>query len=69
VLRIDADGIEPAGEDFTLWSFEPRPLLGEGAVETLRKPQGARSGLAAIVGEWPGDESDEEVRRSLEALG
>jgi hypothetical protein len=68
VLRIDADRIEPAGEDFTLWSFEPRPALGEGAVEALRRLQGARSGLARIIGKWPGDESDEEVRRSLEAL-
>jgi hypothetical protein len=34
----------------------------------LRKPQGPRSGLAAIVGQWPGDETDEQVRAALAEL-
>jgi len=68
VLRIEADYIEPAGEDFSLWSHEPKPVLGGASAEALRKPQGPRSGLAAIIGTWPGDETDEMVSAALEEL-
>jgi hypothetical protein len=31
-------------------------------------PQGPRSGINAIFGRWPGDESDEEIMEALERL-
>ncbi len=34
----------------------------------FRKPQGPKSGLAAIIGKWPGDETDEEVDAALREL-
>lgn len=34
----------------------------------LRQPQGPDSGLNAIIGRWPGDESDEEILALLEEL-
>lgn len=68
VLRLDADQIEPAGENFSLWSREPRPLSGPLDVRELRQPQGPRSGINAIIGRWPSDESDEEVAAALEDL-
>ena len=68
VLRLEADHIEPAGEDFSLWSIEPKPLHQPTDERTLRKPQGPRSGLNAIIGQWPGDETDEEIFRALEEL-
>jgi len=68
VLRVEADHIEPAGDDFSLWSHEPKPLNQPLDERTLRKPQGPRSGLKAIIGQWPGDESDEEVARALREL-
>lgn len=68
VLRIEADHIEPGSDDFSLWSHEPRPALGETRAASLRKAQGSRSGLAAIVGAWPGDESDETVAAALKEL-
>jgi hypothetical protein len=67
VLRLEADQIEPAGSDFSLWSTEPRPLWG-GPTESLRQPQGPRTGVNAIIGQWPGDESDEEIAAALEDL-
>jgi len=67
VLRLQADHIEPAGDDLSLWSVEPRPLWGA-AEPSLRQPQGPRSGLNAIIGRWPGDESEAEITAALEAL-
>lgn len=67
LLRVEADHLEPAGDDFSFWSVEPRPLWG--ALEpSLRQPQGPRSGINSIIGQWPGDESDEEVARALKEL-
>jgi hypothetical protein len=68
VLRIEADHIEPAAEDFSLWSHEPRPALGERTPADLKRPQGLRSGLGAIIGAWPGDETDETVAAALREL-
>lgn len=67
VLRLEADHIEPAGDNFSFWSVEPRPLWGA-AEPSLRQPQGPRSGINAIIGQWPGDESDEEIARALRDL-
>jgi len=68
VLRLEADHIEPAGEDFSLWSTEPAALDQPVDERTLRKPQGPRSGLNAIMGRWPGNETDDEIFRALEEL-
>ncbi len=68
VLRLEADHIEPAGEDFSLWSTEPKALNQPLSEQTLRVPQGPRSGLNSVMGKWPGDESDEEIFRILEDL-
>jgi hypothetical protein len=35
---------------------------------TLRQPQGSRSGVAAIFGQLPGDESDDEIIEALDLL-
>jgi hypothetical protein len=63
VLRIEADGIEPATGDVSIWSRVPRPER-----RTLRRPQGPRSGINAVIGRWPGDETEEEILSVLEKL-
>lgn len=68
VLRLEADHIEPAGEDFSFWSTEPEPIDQTLDDAALRKPQGPRSGINAIIGRWPGDETDDEILRALEDL-
>jgi hypothetical protein len=67
VLRLEADRIEAAGADFSSWSSVPRPLWG-GAAPSLRHPQGPRTGVNAIIGQWPGTETDEEIAQALEEL-
>jgi hypothetical protein len=69
VLRIEADSLHSATErDTTMWSLLPVPsgLLVPPA--ELRVAQGPRSGVNAIIGKWPGDESDDDILAELERL-
>lgn len=69
LARIDADRIEPATErDLELWAAAPEPLGAPLDVRSLSRPQGPRSGINAIIGKWPGDETDEEIRLALESM-
>lgn len=68
VLRLEAERIEPAGDDFSAWSREPVALFGKSDQASLRVPQGPRSGVNAIFGQWPGEETDEEILRALEEV-
>lgn len=43
-------------------------LVGKLDLEALRVPQGPDSGINAIIGKWPGDESDEQILALLEEL-
>ncbi|HEX4498360.1 MAG TPA: hypothetical protein VIE43_21970 [Thermoanaerobaculia bacterium] len=45
-----------------------RPLVGRMDLKALHVPQGPDSGINAIIGKWPGDESDEEIFALLEEL-
>ena len=68
LLRIDAEIVKPGDAKARIFSRMPTPSHGRLNVSELRRPQGPRSGMAAIMGRWPGDESDEENRsRSPEA--
>jgi hypothetical protein len=68
ILRIEADHIEPAKGDVSIWSVEPKPLDTDIDSRMLRKPQDEHSGMNAIFGQWPGDETDDEVLAALEAI-
>src|SRR5690606_37676285 len=67
--RVDAERLSPGSErDLELWSSLPRPLLPSMDSRELHRPQGPRSGLNALIGQWPGDETDEEIFALLEEL-
>jgi len=68
LLRIDAESISLTTAESSLWSRVPTPTGKTLDVASLRKPQGPRSGVAAIIGQWPGQESDEEIREMLEEI-
>jgi hypothetical protein len=69
VQRIEAERIEDAGDrDLALFSFAPMPLARPLSAPDVRKPQGPRSGLNAIFGRWPGEETDEEIRAVLDEI-
>lgn len=65
VLRIEADAIEQADTTSSVWSHTPKPIFHQLEERELRVEQGPRSGLNAIVGKWPGDETDEEIAEAL----
>ena len=69
VLRLEADAFDEADERATLWQKVPKPLFTAIAESgKYRVPQGPRSGIAAIIGKWPGDEDDEEIAAALEHI-
>lgn len=68
VLRVEAERIEAAPGDVAVWSTMPRPIGAGIEPARLRAPQAARSGVAAILGQWPGDETEEQIRAALEDL-
>jgi hypothetical protein len=68
LLRVEADAIEPAGAEASIWARAPLPLLGGMDTPALRQPQGLRSGVNAIVGRWPGEETEEEIAAALREL-
>jgi len=69
VLRIDAEDIRPAQkEDIAFWSRLPSPQLPEADLTIFRYPQGPRSGVAAVLGHWPGNETDEEINAWLREI-
>lgn len=68
VLRLEATAIEAANGDVRVWAEMPRPLFAAMDAAQLRAPQGPRSGINAIIGHWPGEETDDVVRQALERL-
>jgi len=69
VLRVEGEHIVPATQpELELWSEEPEPIEAELDVKALHKPQGPRSGINAIFGKWPGDETDEEFEDILKEM-
>ena len=68
LLRVDANRVVLAGDEPRLWSRTPDGPSARLEAARLKKPQGPRSGLAAIIGRWPGDETDEEISAELDAV-
>jgi hypothetical protein len=68
LLRVDAETVALGEHESDLWSRVPQPASARIDTNKLRKPQGPRSGMAAIMGRWPGDETDEQIQAALEQL-
>ena len=70
LLRVDVQRVEEATpRDAALFSTEPRPLEYQDDLNGVSRPRPPRRrGLDAIIGQWPGDESDEELERMLHEM-
>lgn len=68
LLRIDAEAVRPGENEPAIFSRMPSPPNIKIDLSKLRKPQGPKSGISAIVGKWPGDETEEEITAILEEL-
>ena len=68
LLLVDADDVTLAADESPIWSRLPQGLAGDALQPGLHRRQTHTSGLAAIVGRWPGSESDEEIEAALKEL-
>jgi hypothetical protein len=69
VQRVEAEVIRVAtSEELAVWAVIPTPLSRPIPSVALRREQGPRSGIASIIGQWPGDESDDRISALLDEL-
>jgi hypothetical protein len=68
LVRIEADMVSAAKAEPAIFSRIPTPPHAQLDRAKLRQAQGPCSGMAAILGQWPGDESEEEIRAALDKL-
>jgi hypothetical protein len=70
VQRIEADSMRLASQrDSSIFSVVPHPMISAPfEAFAVKRPQGPRSGLNAIFGKWPGDETDKEITKALDTL-
>lgn len=68
ILRIEAEWIGSGGAGAEIWSRLPASFSRPPDVRALRQPQGRRSGVNAIFGRWPRDESDDETDGAVARL-
>jgi len=67
-LRVDATYVGLAQSESSFWSRLPAPVHERLEIHRLRQPQTKNTGVGAIIGRWPSDESDEEVAEKLTML-
>ncbi|MDZ4831687.1 MAG: hypothetical protein SGJ09_15995 [Phycisphaerae bacterium] len=68
LLRIEAGAMEEASGDDAYFSKVPIPSKTAFNHRAARQPQAANSGLAAVYGRWPGDETEEQLLAALRDL-
>ena len=69
VLTIEAEQIVIAkAHDLKIWGQLPTPLHRTFNLSDFKVPQSPDTGMSAIYGTWPGDETDEEILSALEKL-
>jgi len=68
LLRIEAGGMEEASTDDGYFSKLPRPAPVRIDLRAAHQVQATNTGLAAVYGKWPGDETEEELLAALKDL-
>lgn len=68
LLHLDADEIGVASDEGACFSAVPQPVSPSFDLDDVLREQRHKRGLSAIIGQWPGDESDEEVAAALREL-
>ncbi len=68
LLRIDAEAVTKAGEKDRFFSTLPQPRTERLDIRRYLKPQTRTTGFNAIFGQWPGEETDEEIMAALEEI-
>jgi hypothetical protein len=64
--RVEVDGLWPSEDESDLWSWLPEPRFPSDLAP--EEPSPRPFGLQAIIGKWPGDETDEQIEQALREL-
>lgn len=68
LLRVDTEELTDTSPEDTFFSKMPTPSRRKLDVREIVREQSHKRGLAAIIGKWPGDETDEEIEEALREL-
>lgn len=68
LLRLDAELIEAGPDEPAFWSRIPPPKGRKLDLQPILKPQTPKSGVAALFGQWPGDETEAEILEALKMM-
>ena len=68
LLRIDADEVLLSSEQDRFFSTIPPPTQTMLNLKEVLRGQQGKMGLGAIIGKWPGDETDEDIEEALKEL-
>jgi len=68
LLRIDAENVQQTSENDTFFSKMPSPSRRRLDVRQIVREQSQKRGVAAIIGKWPGDETDDVIAEALQEL-
>lgn len=66
VLRLEADAVRAAAASDQHFARIPRPNARRFDLRRVLREQSHKRGVAAILGTWPGDETDEHIQASLQ---
>ena len=68
LLLVEVKYIGPARKTDAMWEKMPAPRPGPGTPVFRPEPQDEHTGVNAIFGTWPGDETDEELLAALKEI-
>ena len=69
LLRVDADEFRLAGEADQFFAKVPTPIAQRKAKPGTTEREKMAKGLKSIMGQWPGEETDEQVELALRGIG
>lgn len=68
LLRVDADAMVLAGAKDNFFSVMPTPTPRKLDVPEMVRVRKSRGGIAAVIGKWPGEETEEELLAALKEM-
>jgi hypothetical protein len=69
LLRVDATHFRAATENDSFFAKIPLPIGGRTVKPLAAHREKMTRGLNAALGQWPGDESDDEIQAARKELG
>lgn len=68
LLRVDAEEVSlPSGQE-EFFSTIPKPVWKHFDLRDIGGEQQHKMGIAAVIGKWPGEETDEQIEQALKEL-